>query len=208
VSLVYNNLDFIDKDNTVIQKDIFRYRWIKTYQNDKITPDNYVLANVWPIISWSTCMIYKSMIAKYRIKSLDSNNKACSTSEYNFWLEIASYNKVYYIDQPLTLYRRHETNLSWSNPKLIQEVSDRIEYYYEKEIISSHTYHIKMSHNNMVQSIIYLERWQKRKSLEHRKKSIKYHRSSYIMMRLWILLLLCLPLLLSKWILSKIIKRG
>lgn len=46
VQLVYNNLDFIDRHNNLIQKDIFSFRKIKTYQNTKISPDMYISANV------------------------------------------------------------------------------------------------------------------------------------------------------------------
>lgn len=208
VKLVYNNFNFIDKKNVIIQKNIFGYRWIKTYHNEKITPDAYVLANVWPIISWSTLMIHRDMIQKYRIRSLHPDNKSCSTSEYDFRLQVATHHNVYYINQSLTLYRRHENNLSRSNPNLIQELSELMHYYHQHHTISDHTYHIKMSHNNLVQSLIYLENWQRKKSLQYRKNSLSYHRSSYIIMRLWTLCLLCLPWIRSKWILSKLIKRG
>ncbi len=206
--LVYNNFNFIDKNNTVIQKDIFGFRWIKTYQNEKITADDYVLANVWPIISWSTFMIHKDMIEKYHIRSLDPKNKVCSTSEYDFWLQVATHHNVYYMNQTLTLYRRHENNLSRSNPNLMKELSDLIKYYHKNHIISDNAYNIKLSHNNLVQSLIYLENGDKKKSLHHWKDAISYNRFNYIIMKLWIVFLLILPLNRSKRILSKLIKRG
>lgn len=208
VKLVYNNFNFIDKNNIIIQKDIFGFRKIKTYQNQKITPDAFVLANVWPIICFSANMVHKSMTEKYKLVSLEPDNKRYGAWDYDFILQVSSHYPIYYTPKSLTLYRRHENNLSGVNPNLIQEISDRILKYYKEHIISKHAYLVRMSHNNMVQSIIYLEKWQRWKSLQHRKDSIRYHRSSYIMMRLWIILLLCLPLSRSKWILSKIIKRG
>jgi hypothetical protein len=45
IKIVYNNLNFIDKNNQTIQKDIFKFRKIKTYQNEKIHPDEYISAN-------------------------------------------------------------------------------------------------------------------------------------------------------------------
>lgn len=69
-------------------------------------------------------MIEKSMIEKYHIRSLDPKNKVCSTSEYDFWLQIATHHNVYYMNKLLTLYRRHENNLSRSNPNLMQELSN------------------------------------------------------------------------------------
>ena len=46
VKLAYNNLSFIDKNNKVIQKDIFTFRNVKTYKNKTISPDEYVQAKI------------------------------------------------------------------------------------------------------------------------------------------------------------------
>lgn len=208
INLVYNNLNFIDKDNKVIQEDIFTFREIKTYQNTKIAPDEYVQAKVWPIISWSTAMIKRSIIDKYKIQSLDPNNKAYSVADYDFFMQVAKDYPVYYIPQTLTLYRRHQTNLSGTNPKIMEEVSDLIKRYRTQHIISDETYHMKMSHNNLMQSIIYLENGDKKKSFHKRKKALQHNKYDNIIIKSAILGLLCLPLTRSKRILSKLIKRG
>lgn len=208
VQLIYNNLDFIDSKNKILQKDIFSFRRIKTYQNCTICPNDYISANVWPIISRSTSMVHRNIVDKYKINSLHPENKAYSVSDYDFYFQVAKDHQVYYINEPLTLYRRHQTNLSWINPNVLDEVWALIQKYHEQKLISDKIYYKKMSHNNLVQSLIYLENGQKNKSFQHWKDSLKYHRSSYIVMRLWALFLLCLPLARSKWILSKLIKRG
>jgi hypothetical protein len=46
VKLVYNNLDFIDDKNKTIQKNIFRFRKIKTYRNEKIPCDEMASASI------------------------------------------------------------------------------------------------------------------------------------------------------------------
>lgn len=208
VIVVYNNLDFIDKENTVIQKDIFTFRRIKTYQNKKIAPNDYVLADVWPIISWSTSMIKKDICKSYKIRSLSPEDKSYGIADYDFFFQIATKYPVYYINQWLTLYRRHQTNLSWSNPKVMEEISKLIKNYYKQNLITKTTYNKKMSHNNLIQSIIYLGNWNKKKSISHWKDALRHNRSNNIIMKLWILWLLCLPKKISKKILAKIIKRG
>ena len=75
VQLVYNNLDFIDRNNQIIQKDIFSFRKIKTYQNEKIYPDEYISTNAWPIISRSTAMVTRKIIDTYTITSLNQTTK-------------------------------------------------------------------------------------------------------------------------------------
>ena len=208
VRLVYNNLSFIDRNNKVIQKDIFTFRSIKTYKNTKISPNEYIQAKVWPIISRSTTMIERSMLEKYKIQSLNPKNKTYSVADYDFFMQIAKDYPVYYISQELTLYRRHQTNLSWTNPKIMEEVWELILQYHKKDIISDKPFTNKMSHNKLIQAIIYLENGDKKKSLLHWKDALKYNHSNNIVMKIWIIVLLCLPLPRSKRILSKLIKRG
>lgn len=208
VQLVYNNLDFIDRHNNIIQKDIFGFRKIKTYQNTKISPDMYISANVWPIISWSTAMVTKSMIDKYPIISLHPENKSYGVSDYDFYFKVVTNYPIYYIDKSLTLYRRHQSNLSGSNPELMDELSDLITLYHKQKHISDSVFSQKMSHNKLIQSIIYLENKNRKKSFEYRKKSLSYNFLDHFIMKIAVLKLIWLPLFVSKFVFSKLIKRG
>ena len=133
------------------------------------------------------------MIDKYKIQSLDVNNKAYSIADYDYFMQVANKNPVYYIPQTLTLYRRHETNLSGTNPKIMEEVSNLIKRYRTKHIISDKTYHIKISHNNLMQSIIYMENGNKKKSFHKRKEALHYNKYDNSITKFAILGLLCLP---------------
>ena len=207
VQLVYNNLDFIDKHNTIIQKNIFAFRKVKTYQNTKVSPDMYISANVWPIISRSTAMVTKAMVDKYPINSLHPENKVYSVSDYDFYFKIAANYPIYYINKSLTLYRRHQSNLSGSNPTLMNELSDLIILYHKQKYLSDTVFYKKMSHNMIIQSIIYLQNRNRKKSLECLKKSLIYHFFSYFTMKIATLWLIFLPFFVSKIVLSTIIKR-
>jgi predicted AAA+ superfamily ATPase len=102
-------------------------------------------------------MISKDIIEKHSARSLNTTNKGYSISDYDFYFQIAKDNKVYFIDKPLTHYRRHKTNLSGSNPKVMEELSHLMEVYYKQGLITKTTYYKKISHNNIVQSLIYIE---------------------------------------------------
>jgi hypothetical protein len=102
-------------------------------------------------------MIKRDMIETYKIRTLHPENKAYSVSDYDFYFQIAKDYPVWYINEALTLYRRHQTNLSGTNPKVMDEVSDLIQEYHKQKLISDTTYNKKISHNKLIQSIICLE---------------------------------------------------
>lgn len=129
-------------------------------------------------------MIARSMVDTYTIRSLHPENKAYSVSDYDFYFQIAKDHPVWYINEPLTLYRRHQTNLSGTNPKVMDEVSDLIKHYHQQKLISDTTYNKKMSHNKLIQSFIYLENRDKKNSRHHLKDALKYKRSNHIIMKL------------------------
>lgn len=208
VNLVYNNLDFINSKWEIIQKDIFWFRRIRTYKNQKISCDDFILQNVWPIISWSTIMVRKSIVDKYKIKSLYPENKNYAVSDCDFSFEVSTENYVYYLQESLTLYRRHSSNLSAWNINLLMQLSDLVELYYKEWKISKNTLNYKLSQNNIIIALMLLEKWDKKESYKYLKQSFNYSIFNSIILKLWTLLLLMTPSKITKLILSKIIKRN
>ena len=208
INLVYNNIDFINTDWKIIQKDIFWFRRVKTYKNQEINPDEFVSANVWPIISRSSIMVRRWVLDKYKIKSLQPQNKKYSVSDYDFCFNVTTKNKVYYLNESLTLYRRHGSNLSAWNINLLEELSALIEEYYKSWEISKKTYENKLCQNNVMIALMLLEKWDKIKSFKYFKKSFHYSVINNIILKFWTIILLLLPVKLSKKLLSKIIKRN
>jgi glycosyltransferase involved in cell wall biosynthesis len=208
VNLVYNNIDFINTGWKIIQKDIFWFRHIKTYKNQIINCDEFVSAGVWPVISRSTVMVRRWILEKYYIRSLSPQNKGYAVSDYDFCFNVATENKVYYIDDSLTLYRRHPSNLSAWNIHLLKELSVLIEEYYKLWKISKKTFVNKLSQNNVMLALMCLEKWEKDQCFWYLKKSFKYSLFDSIILKLWAAFLLLLPLRFSKMALSRIVKRG
>ena len=207
VNLVYNNIDFINSEWNIIQKDIFNFRNIKTYKNQKINCNAFVNSNVWPIISRSTIMVKREILTKYPIMS-SSWNKNCAISDYDFCFRVSTENKVYYVNSPLTLYRRHSSNLSAWNINLLEDLSNLIMKYYDEWKISKKTLQYKLSQNNIMIALMLLEKWDKKKCFKYFKQSLHDSMSSNLILKIWTLLLLLLPYKITKTILSKFIKRN
>lgn len=207
VNLVYNNIDFINSKWKLIQKDIFWFRHVKTYKNQKINSDEFIACNVWPVISWSSIMVRQNVLEQYKIRSLFPENKSYAVSDYDFSFCVATENKVYYIDDSLTLYRRHSSNLSAWNINLLKELSALVEGYYKLWKISKNTYNNKLCQNNVMIALMLLEKWDKKQSFEYLKKSFQYSILDSIFFKVWALFLILMPKKINKKILSKIVKR-
>ena len=204
VNLVYNNLDFINKDSNIIKKDIFGYRHVKTYKNQKIDCDDFILAKVWPIISRSTIMLRWCVLEVYRPQSIVANDKKYAISDYDFAFNVSTENNVYYIEDSLTLYRRHASNLSAWNINLLKELSLLVELYFLQWKIKKRTFEYKVSQNSVLTALMELEKWNKKSAYQYFKHSkLKYN----FVLKILTWFLLMLPKIITMKILSKLIKR-
>ena len=207
VKLVYSDLSFIDKNNDIILKSFFDYRNIKLYQNQPIPVGAFILAGAWPIASWSTGMITKDILPKYKIFSLDRDNKSYSVSDYSFYFEIATANHIYGIDKVLTQYRRHANNLSWASWWTSKDLEILINYYHKLWYINLNTYNIKLSWIYIVYCIFALEICDRKSAYSNIRQSISYDKFSFLFWKIWCISLICLPSQITKTILDKFIKR-
>lgn len=207
ISIVYSDLSFIDKNNNIILESFFTHRNIKYYQNEIIPKDSFILSEAWPIASWSTSMVKKDVLEKYKILSLEPENKKYSIADYDLYFRISTENKVYWIKQALTLYRRHSWNLSWSNWWTSSDLDKLIDYYYKNNLISKNVYDKKKSWTKIVSAIFDLEVWNKIAALENCKESLRYWAYSYKKYKIAIFVFLILPKSVTKFILKRLIKR-
>lgn len=207
VGLIYNNIDFINYKWNIIQNDIFGFRHIKTYKNSIISPDDYVLANVWPIISWSTVMVKKEIADKYKIKSIDPSNKSYAVSDYDFLFNVSTENEVFYINESLTLYRRHASNLSAWNINLLEQLNKLVKEYYQQWKITKRVYKNKTSQNNVMISLMLIEKWDRCGASNHLKMALKRLSFNNIILKLWAIVLLLMPQKFAKEMISMFVKR-
>jgi len=110
-------------------------------------------------------MIRKDILEKYKIISLEPENKKYSVSDYDLYFRISTENKIFWIKKLLTLYRRHSWNLSWSNWWTSDDLDKLIDYYYENNLISKNIYNNKKSWTKIVSAIFDLEIWNKKMPL-------------------------------------------
>ncbi len=207
IKLIYSDLSFINAKNEIILESFFKQRNIKNYQNKIIDKNSFILSPAWPIASWSTSMIEKDTLNKYKIISLEPENKKYSVSDYDLYFKVATENKVYWINKTLTLYRRHFWNLSWSNWWTSDDLDKLIDYYYHNSLITSKIYKNKKSWTKIVSAIFDLEIWNKKFALKNLKNSLKYNFLSFPTYKLAIIFFLIMPNFFNKIILRKLIKR-
>lgn len=207
VKLVYNDLDFIDKDNKIILKNFFEYRKIPFYKNSIIKKEDFIKMPAGPIASWSTCMIRKKILEKYKITNLEKENKRYSISDYDFYFRISTQNKVYWIEKSLTKYRRHSWNLSWSKWWTSNDLDKLMDYYFKENIIDEKLYNYKKSWTKIVNSIFELEIWNKKNAINNLLESLKYNTFSFSIFKLAIIWFIIIPKWLTKVILKNLIKR-
>ena len=207
VKLVYSDLSFIDKNNNTILRSFFDYRNIRFYQNEIISIDDFVSAKAWPIASRSTGMIKKDILEIISISSLQPDNKTYSVSDYDLYFQIATKYPVYGIETPLTQYRRHSNNLSWTSWWTSWDLEILINYYHKIWKINLRIYKIKLSWIYIVYCIFTLEICDYNSARRYIRQSISYNKFSFLFWKIWCISLLCIPSKISKLLLTKFIKR-
>ena len=207
VQLVYSDLSFINSKNAIILPSFFHYRKVPFFQNTEIHKDDFILLPAWPIASWSTSMIRRDMIEKYSIIARWEDTRY-SIADYDFYFQVATENKVYGIDQPLTEYRRHGANLSGASGGTSGDLGKLIDIYRDEGKISNLVYKKKKSWLAITFAIFALEHWKKLEAYTQWKNSVYYSFFYGIFYKVGILGFLIMPTVIGKEMLRFLIRRG
>lgn len=207
IACVYSDLSFINSQNEVILESFFRKRGVKIIQNEQLSPDEYLRFQAGPIASYSTGMIRRDILKTVSITSLILDDKTYSVSDYDFYFQVATNFSIYWIEESLTLYRRHSGNLSAQNIKLFSDLDYLIDSYYRKANIYSTTYYQKKSFICLLLSVAYLDRDKKIFSYKLWKDSWDFSVWNFLFYKTAILFLLLSPSNLRKKILNRQIIR-
>lgn len=208
VRLVYNELDFINSKWETLIQNYLHYRKIPFFQNTIINTETFIQQTTWPIVCRSTGMIQRSVLSNCKVRSVDERKKSYQVSDYDFYFQIATNYHVYGIQEPLTYYRRHENNLSWSNGWTSEDLEKLIYYYYKNKIISEDIYNKKMSWVQIVYSFFALERGEKKEWFRSFKQSFAYNKTRYLIYKLFLFIIFLLPTNFWKQIIKKLIRRN
>ncbi|MDD5770331.1 MAG: glycosyltransferase [Candidatus Gracilibacteria bacterium] len=205
VKLVYNNLDFINKDGKIILKNFLKKSpfYLK---NKKLSKKDFIKNETF-YGSYSTLMIDKEVLQKERIIN-PTQDKLYSVSDWDLFFRISIKYNCYGIEESLTLYRRLESSVSRNNIKLFNDLEIQIKEYLKSSFIDKSLYDFKMSFISILKSVSYIENNEKIKSLSEFRKSLKYNLFSFPIYKIAIITFLILPSSLNKIILKKLIKRG
>lgn len=207
IAIVYNDISFINKDNEIILQSLFSQRNIQYYKNEIIPIEKYVLSKAWPICSWSSGMFRKKYLNQYTINNVLPEKKSYSVSDRDIYFQISTQHKIYYINKQLTKYRRHSDNLSAIGSWTSDDMKILLQYYLDNWLISYPLFSKKYSRLNIVSCIFALEKWQKTQSIKYLKDSFIYDFGYSIWYKIFCIFLIVLPIEITKYILSKLIKR-
>lgn len=207
VKLVYSDLDFINKQWKTLISKYLRHRKIPLFQNKTIPSDIFIKQTTGPITTRSTCMIESSILSTCQVRSLENDKKNYQVSDYDFYFQVATQYPVYGIAEPLTKYRRHENNLSWSNGGTSEDLDKLITYYHQNKLIDEATYTDKMSRIHIVHAFFAFEIGKKWAWLKYLIKSRKYKKTSYLPYKIFLGLMLIVPSFVWKKIIKKVVGR-
>jgi len=154
VKLIYNNLDFINEDSIIIKKNILS-RAPYIVKNNLIWKEDFILKENF-YISYSTLIIDKIILNNEKIKRL-WENKNYSVSDWDLFFRISSKYKIYWLEESLTLYRKHSNNLSWTLNNILDDLETQIEDYEKNNIIWKEITNKKKSYLNLVKAVWYLD---------------------------------------------------
>lgn len=208
VRIVYSDMDFIDDKWKTIISNYLKYRRIQFYKDEQINANIFIKQTTWPICSRSTWMIDKSVLIDCKIRSLDEKKKNYQISDYDFYFQIATQHNVYGIEKPLTKYRRHGNNLSWSNGWTSQDLETLIKYYFSIWLLDHKSYNNKMSWIQIVYAFFCIENWDKRNWIKHIIKAFNYSWNTYLIYKIFLCFLYLLPEFIWKKIIKKIVWRN
>jgi len=204
VKLVYNNLDFINKNWKIFHTDFLKKApfYLK---NNKLSKEDFIKYETF-YGSYSSLMIEKKVLFKEKILN-PTQDKLYSVSDWDLFFRIATKYNCYGIKESLTLYRRHNTSVSQNNLKLFNDLEIQMNEYLKNWFVNIKLYNFKMSFISILKSVSYIENNQKILAFKELYNSLKHNIFSYPIYKLAIIFFLISPNKLNKIILSKLIKR-
>ena len=204
VVMIYNNLDFIDWNSEIFYKDFLRKA--PFYLKNKKLKKEQFIKNETFYWSYSTLMIKKNVLDKEKIIN-PTNDKLYTVSDWDLFFRISTKYNCYWIKDSLTLYRRHSWNLSWQYLKLFNDLEIQINEYKKNNFINDKLYNYKLSFINILRSVYYLEKIDRKNSLKYLKKSFRNNLFWNLNYKIWVFIINLLPSFLITKILKKLIKR-
>lgn len=135
LGMVYCDFAMIDDAGKTIIPDYYRKVPVKTYRNEAIRPEEYLSSRYAPFSTYSQVMIQRSVLAVSGYpRSLDENAKVFLPSDWDFNFRVSTKNMVYFLDDILLRYRKHNGNNSSETPKASPHYSLLLDLY-EREFL-------------------------------------------------------------------------
>ena len=138
--LIYNEVSTINSEWDVITKRYLKIftkwfcsKWKISYE--KLMDETFYM-------SWSTLMVKSDMVEKYKICPPFLRNNTIISDKF-FFDQIAHNEDIYWISDPLILYRLHDDSTSWTIKGKIAfclELIEYVKYLYNRNYLSKKLY--------------------------------------------------------------------
>ncbi len=208
VALVYSDMEFINTHGEITLRSLLQSQWAHFYQDKNIPLNEYILAKNPLIVSYSSIAVRKNILIElFPIQNL-TGSKTYAVSDYDLIFRLIEDHKVYGIQESLTQYRRHLSNLSASYGWLFDDLLILIGSYRNDGKITASVYKEKISWIYILKSLSSLASWERWAALDSIKKSFQKDILLGCIYKIIVCLLLILPVLWTQKILQKRMRRG
>ncbi len=204
--LVYSDIDIINWDGKIFIKDFYKVNKLQKIKNKEISKKDYIKIKQSLLVTWSNICIRKKIIDDIKIINI-TNEKKYWWSDYDFWFQVSTRYKIYWIEESLVKYRKHWSNISSDFNHMINLNNSIIDYYLKNKIIDEKLYNYKLYWLITLKSLNYIINNDKKNSFKEFKNSLKHNIFSFPIYKLAIIFFLIMPNKLNKIILNKLIKR-
>jgi len=208
VALVYSDMDFINSESELTLKSLLASWGVRIYQDESISPDEYILSKNPLIVSYSSIAVRKNILMELLPIQNLTWSKVYAVSDYDLIFRIIENHKVYGMRESLTQYRRHASNLSASYGWLFDDLIVLIESYRDKGKIIDTLYNKKTSWIYILKSLSSLASWERWAAFGSIKKSFQKNIVFGGIYKIIVCLFLILPTSWTQKILQRRIRRG
>lgn len=174
VVLVYNNLDFIDETGKIFERNFLK-KSPHIVKNELLSKMNFVNLDIY-YYSYSSLMIKKEILEKEKILNI-SENKLYSVSDWDLFFRISTKYPCYWMQESVTLYRKHQNNFSHQKSRktqnpILRDMFLLIDFYKKQNILSQEQFlrfHGTLLYAKSFESLFI---WEKKQAFEYFWKSL------------------------------------
>lgn len=124
LGMVYCNFNLINEEGDILIKDHYHKHRIKTFKNRSVDPREFLSSKINFLSTYSQIMIKKGTLdISGHPRSFDESAKVFLPSDWDFSFRIATRSNIFFINETILNYRKHEGNNAANTPLVSQQLS-------------------------------------------------------------------------------------